>query len=82
MNMIKELREAKGISQVELARLINVSMHSVWRWENGKVEPRACELQKLAKVFNCKVDELLNPPTPSTQMGTKRKSRAKGKKAA
>ena len=80
--MIKELREAKGISQVELARLINVSMHSVWRWENGKVEPRACELQKLAQVFECKVDDLLNPPKPSAQTVTKGKSGAKRKKAA
>ena len=81
-NRIKELRESKNMSQPALAKLIGVSMHSVWRWENGKVEPRACELQELAKVFNCKVDDLLNPPKPSTQSGKKDKSRAKGKKAA
>lgn len=63
-NRIKELREAKKMSQVELAKQLNVSLHSVWRWENEKIDPRATELLQLAEVFECEIKDLYANPTP------------------
>lgn len=65
---IKERREKLGLSQQELANELNISMHTVWRWENEKIEPRASELIALAKIFKCPMKKLFeeNPPQPST----------------
>jgi len=64
-NRIKELRELKGLSQADLAKRLNVSLHSVWRWENERVDPRASELSQMADVFECGVQDLFeNPPQP------------------
>ena len=57
-------------------------MNTVWRWKAGKSTPSVDIQRKICEKYNCSFDDLLNPPTPSTQMGTKRKSRAKRKKAA
>lgn len=69
LNRIKAYRIAAKLSQDELAKKLSVSLHSVWRWENGKVEPRASELSQMAGMFGCSVDDLLlsNPQQPSAQ---------------
>ena len=40
-NKLKALREKLGLSQEAAARLLNVSLKSVYRWENGKFEASA-----------------------------------------
>ena len=39
MNLSKEVRDAYGLSQKELARLLNTAKFSVARWEVGEKEP-------------------------------------------
>ena len=56
---IKELRKAFGISQVELAKALNVSKQCVSNWENDNVLPSIEMLVKLAKYFNVTTDYLL-----------------------
>lgn len=56
---IKELRKAFGISQVELAKALNVSKQCVSNWENDNVPPSIDMLVKLAKYFNVTTDYLL-----------------------
>lgn len=56
---IKELRKAFGISQVELAKALNVSKQCVSNWENDNVLPSIDMLVKLAKYFNVTTDYLL-----------------------
>ena len=58
MNNIKFLRENMGLSQTELARLINVSQQSVAKWENGVSSPRTDKLPEIAKVLNCEISDL------------------------
>lgn len=59
MNRIKQYRESCGITQNQLADMLNVSQSTVAMWETGKALPRSRVLIRLAGVFGCTVDELL-----------------------
>ena len=56
---IKELRKVFGVSQVELAKALNVSKQCVSNWENDNVLPSIEMLVKLAEYFNVTTDYLL-----------------------
>ena len=56
---IKELRIEKGLSQMQLAKLLNMSQSAVAKWELGKTEPTASAIILLAKFFNESADFLL-----------------------
>lgn len=56
---IKQLRTSRGISQVELARMLNVTKQSVSNWENDNILPSIEMLMKLAGVFSVSCDYLL-----------------------
>lgn len=56
---IKGLREAKGLTQEELAERIHVSAKAVSKWETGKGFPDISLLEPLAKVLDISVIELL-----------------------
>lgn len=58
-NRLKELRTAKKISQMQLAKAINVSQSAVAKWELGKTEPTASAIITLAKFFNETTDYIL-----------------------
>lgn len=59
MNKLRSLREENKITQIELAKILNVTQSAVAKWENEESKPRADKLIKLAKIFNCSLDELL-----------------------
>ncbi len=58
MNNIKKLREQKGITQCELASEIGVTQACIAQWETTNGMPRASLIPKIAKVLNCKIDDL------------------------
>lgn len=58
MKTIKQLREAKKLTQLELAIQLNVTPSTIYNWERGKVEPRVSQLRKLAEVFDVRMDEI------------------------
>ena len=58
MQTIKELREARGMSPVQLAATLGVSLATVYNWESGKFEPRASQLRALARVFEVSMDDI------------------------
>ena len=56
---VRELREAKGLSQVELGRLIGVSYRTVQSYEAGKSYPKQREVyDRLAKELDVDVNYL------------------------
>lgn len=55
---IRELREAAGLSKTEVARVMEVDLAAVIRWDSGASLPRAAKLPKLADLFNCSIDAL------------------------
>ena len=57
---IRSLREAKGLTQEELAERIHVSAKAVSKWETGKGFPDISLLEPLAKALDISVIELLS----------------------
>ena len=56
---LKDLRRQFKIGQNELASKLQLSNASISYWENGKQEPTASALFKLAKFFGVTIDYLL-----------------------
>ncbi len=48
---IKELRRRKLLKQTDLAKLLDVSISCITRWENGKYEPTIEVKRKLHQLF-------------------------------
>ena len=59
MNRLKELRKEKGLTQVELANIVNVSKITILRWENGERQIKPEKAQQLADYFGVSVGYLL-----------------------
>ena len=62
---LKELREAKGITQKQMADFLSIAERNYRRYEAGEVDPRSSNVAKLADYFEVTVDYLLgrdNPP--------------------
>ena len=58
-NIIKKLRQEKGLTQKELADAVHFSLSIVNKWENGKKLPGYEALKILAKFFQVSGDEIL-----------------------
>lgn len=56
---LREIRRAKGISQLKLAMDLNMNQNSISRYETGEREPGINELIQIADYFNVSVDYLL-----------------------
>ena len=63
--VIKELREKKQLTQVELAERLCVSYKTVSKWETGKGYPDVSLLEPLAKVLGVSITELISGNTVS-----------------
>jgi len=59
MNRLKEVREARGKKQQELASLLKVSQGTLSNWERGVHDPDNEMLFRLSKIFDVTTDYLL-----------------------
>lgn len=61
---LKCIREARGMTQKQLAGELNMAQSNVAMWESGTVLPSAGKLPELADILNCSIDALFgrNPP--------------------
>lgn len=57
---IKKYRLKKGLTQENLANLLNVSKSTIGMWETGARKPDIIKLKKLAVILDCSVDSLLS----------------------
>ncbi len=60
---IKRLREAKGITQLQLAEIIGVSSKAVSKWETAKGLPDITLIEPLSQALGCSVTELMSGET-------------------
>lgn len=56
---IRELRMARNLSQVDLAKALGVTKQSVSNWENNNIQPSIDMLIHLARFFSVSTDSLL-----------------------
>ena len=56
---VQELRKARNITQVQLAKTLCVSKQSVSNWENNTLLPSIEMLVRIAKYFSVSTDYLL-----------------------
>lgn len=54
--LIKKLREKLMLSQMEMAKLLDVSFASINRWENGKTTPVYVARRKIVEL--CKENDI------------------------
>ncbi|MGN0453411.1 MAG: helix-turn-helix domain-containing protein [Ruminococcus sp.] len=58
---ITQLRQAKGLTQIELAEKLNYSDKAVSKWERGESIPDVTVLAKIAEIFEVTLDYLVHP---------------------
>ncbi len=63
MRTIRDLREERGLSPVELAADLGVSLATIYNWETGKSEPRASMLREIAGALGVRMDDITFPAT-------------------
>lgn len=61
-DIIKNIREKKGLTQDQLAERVLVSRQAVSRWENGETQPNTETLKLLSKEFDLSINTLLGTP--------------------
>lgn len=68
MANIRKLRKEKGLTQKQLAKLVDVTESQISQIENGKRNPGFELLLKLGEVFDCDVDDIVRDKiTPATE---------------
>ena len=56
---LKELRLEKNVSQLEVAKMLNMSKMAISQWEKGNSEPSIEQLKILAAYFDVSIDYLV-----------------------
>ena len=59
MKGLKIQRIKKELTQEQLAKELGLSTHQITTYEQGVRQPKLDTLKKLAKFFDCSIDELL-----------------------
>lgn len=55
---LKDLREKRGLTQDEVARLTDKTTTFIWMLENGKRNASDDMKRKLAKIYNCEISDI------------------------
>lgn len=63
MTKIERMRWAHYLSRAEVAKAVNVKPSTVIAWEKRRAHPNGKTLRKLAILFECSMDELVEPFT-------------------
>lgn len=57
-NRLEEIRKSKGMTQEELAKVLEVSRQTVGSLENGRYNPSIILAFKIARLFNLSIEEI------------------------
>lgn len=58
--VLKAIRECNGVSKTDLARMVGVNRKTVLLVENGERFPSLEYIYKFSKIFQLKIDDILN----------------------
>ena len=70
--MVREIREAQGITQRGLAKRAGITQAALFRLESGETDPRLGTLRKLAKALNVTVADLIGEGRPARKRAGRR----------
>lgn len=70
---LRKIRSKFGLSQEQLAEVINVSRQAITKWENDDGLPDVSNLQEISEVFGVTVDYLLNDDSNLPALSMKKK---------
>ena len=56
---LKELRKERGLTQKQLAEVLETTDDSIFSWEKGRSQPSIETLQKICNYFNVSADYLI-----------------------
>lgn len=56
---MKEVRLSAGKTVLEVSHVLGVSPQAVYQWESGQTNPSSTKLVRLAELYGCLVDNLL-----------------------
>lgn len=73
---LREAREYRGFSQDEVARHLGIPRSAVSLIETGSRRVEALELQRLAQLFDCSMEELTGSPEPTRDESVRLLARA------
>ena len=59
---LRRYLDLHGMSQVELAKRLNVGTTSVYNWCNGIKTPRMNKVDEMCRIFSCKRSDLIVEP--------------------
>lgn len=65
--MITSLRKEKGMTQLQLAKIMGVTDKAVSKWERDLSAPDINSIPKLAETFGITVDELMQVKTETKE---------------
>lgn len=57
-DVIKTARLERGYTQEQIAKLVKVAKQTYLKWENGETEPKATQIQLLAKYLDVSANEI------------------------
>lgn len=56
---LKTMRERSGKKPKIVSDSLGISRVTLWQWENGKRTPSIENLARLAKLYDCTIDDLV-----------------------
>src|SRR5690606_33247032 len=62
---LKELRESKNLTQLDIGNYLEMSRVGYSKYERGTAEPNIASLIKLADLYNITIDELVGRSVPA-----------------
>ena len=65
---IKQLRKEKGMTQIDLAKVLGVSSGTIAMWETGKRKPSFDMFDRLTEVFEKRLDYILGTTDDATPL--------------
>ena len=58
MNKIREFRKKKKLSQVDIAKIMEVKQNTISQWETGKRIPNVLQAMKLSEILGTSLESL------------------------
>lgn len=60
MNKLKEMRLKNGLKVSDVAKKMGCSEMAIYNYENNKRGLKSFTLKKIAELYNCKIDDLID----------------------